>query len=66
MAILTATALLGCGRIFKGKAAGERAIAHLHDQYNQGRVEEIWKDADPGLPLLKDALSLKKEMDSKP
>ena len=25
-----------------------------------------WKEADPGLPLLKDALSLKKEMDSKP
>jgi eukaryotic-like serine/threonine-protein kinase len=27
---------------------------------------DAWKDADPGLPLLKDALSLKKEMDSKP
>ncbi len=25
-----------------------------------------WKDADPGLPLLKEALMLKKEMDSKP
>ncbi len=25
-----------------------------------------WKDADPGLPLLRDALQLKKEMDSKP
>ena len=25
-----------------------------------------WKEADPGLPLLKDALILKKEMDSKP
>jgi serine/threonine protein kinase/tetratricopeptide (TPR) repeat protein len=25
-----------------------------------------WKDADPGLPLLKDALQLKKKMDSKP
>jgi hypothetical protein len=24
-----------------------------------------WKDADPGLPLLKDALSPKKEIDSK-
>jgi tetratricopeptide (TPR) repeat protein/tRNA A-37 threonylcarbamoyl transferase component Bud32 len=27
---------------------------------------DVWKDADPGLPLLKDALNLKKEMDSKP
>ncbi len=27
---------------------------------------DAWKDADPGLPLLKDALSLKKVMDSKP
>jgi tetratricopeptide (TPR) repeat protein/predicted Ser/Thr protein kinase len=27
---------------------------------------DAWKDADPGLPLLKDALSLKKELDSKP
>jgi len=27
---------------------------------------DAWKDADPGLPLLKSALSLKKEMDSKP
>jgi eukaryotic-like serine/threonine-protein kinase len=27
---------------------------------------DAWKDADPGLPLLKNALSLKKEMDSKP
>jgi tetratricopeptide (TPR) repeat protein len=27
---------------------------------------DAWKDADPGLPLLKDALSLKKQMDSKP
>ncbi len=27
---------------------------------------DAWKDADPGLPLLKNALSLKHEMDSKP
>jgi serine/threonine protein kinase/tetratricopeptide (TPR) repeat protein len=27
---------------------------------------DAWKDADPGLPLLKGALRLKKEMDSKP
>jgi eukaryotic-like serine/threonine-protein kinase len=27
---------------------------------------DIWKDADPGLPLLEDAQSLRKEMDSKP
>jgi tetratricopeptide (TPR) repeat protein len=27
---------------------------------------DAWKDADPGLPLLKDALSLKKEMATKP
>ena len=27
---------------------------------------EAWKDADPGLPLLKEALSLRKEMDSQP
>jgi eukaryotic-like serine/threonine-protein kinase len=27
---------------------------------------DTWKDADPGLPLLEDAQSLRKEMDSKP
>jgi tetratricopeptide (TPR) repeat protein len=27
---------------------------------------DAWKDADPGLPLLKNALSLKHEMDAKP
>jgi serine/threonine protein kinase/tetratricopeptide (TPR) repeat protein len=27
---------------------------------------DAWKDADPGLPLLRDALRFKKEMDSKP
>ncbi len=47
IAILAATALIGCGKIFKGKAAAERAVAHFHDQYNQGNLEEIWKDADP-------------------
>jgi hypothetical protein len=47
VAILAAMALAGCGRIFKDKDVAEKAVAHFHDQYNQGQIEEIWKDADP-------------------
>ena len=39
--------LAGCGGMTKGKPAAERAVAHFHDLYCQGKLEDIWKDADP-------------------
>ena len=42
-----AIVLAGCGRLTKGKAAGEYAITHFHDLYNEGESEVIWKHADP-------------------
>ena len=41
-----ATALVGCGGITKGKAVAEKAIAQFHQSYNQGKLDEIWKEAD--------------------
>jgi serine/threonine protein kinase/tetratricopeptide (TPR) repeat protein len=43
-------------------AKGDRANAAK----NLDWFLDAWKDADPGLPLLKEALRLKNEMDSKP
>jgi Protein of unknown function (DUF4019) len=45
---LAAVGLFGCGGMIKGKPAAERAIAHFHNLYNEGKVDEIWTDADPG------------------
>ena len=47
MTILAATVLAGCGGVFNGKGAAETAIAHFHALYNQGNLDEIWKEADP-------------------
>jgi len=46
-AIFTATVLVACGGLAKGKAASETAIAHFHELYNQGKTEQIWKEASP-------------------
>ncbi len=43
-------------------AKGDKASAAKHLDW----FLDAWKDADPGLPLLKEALSLKHEMESKP
>jgi hypothetical protein len=37
--------LVGCGGLTKGKAASEVAIDHFHQQYSDGKFEEIWKEA---------------------
>jgi hypothetical protein len=43
------TVILGaCGRLSQAKARGEKAVANFHALYNQGKFEDIWKDADPG------------------
>ena len=44
---LLVTALAGCKGITEGKLAGERAVAHFHNLYNQGKLEDIWTEADP-------------------
>jgi hypothetical protein len=45
--ILLGVILAGCGGFTKGKPAAEKELAHFHDQYNEGKFEEIWKGADP-------------------
>jgi tetratricopeptide (TPR) repeat protein len=47
-------------RIYFSKGDKAKGVAHL-DWFL-----DAWKDADPGLPLLKDALNLKQEMNNKP
>ena len=46
LTILTAGLLLGCGGMTKGKPASEKAIVHFHDLYNQGKLDDIWKESD--------------------
>jgi hypothetical protein len=42
------TAALGaCGRVSQAKATGEKAVANFHAAYNQGKIGDIWKNADP-------------------
>jgi hypothetical protein len=45
--VLFAAALTGCGGFTQGKPAAERAVAHFHDLFNQGKLEGIWNQADP-------------------
>lgn len=45
--IFAAGFLSGCGKLTQGKAAGEKAVADFHALYNQDKVEDIWKEADP-------------------
>jgi tetratricopeptide (TPR) repeat protein len=47
-------------RIYLGKGDKTKASTQLD------RLLDSWKDADPGLPLLKNARKLKQEIDSKP
>ena len=47
-------------RIYLAKGDKTKASTQLD------RLLDSWKDADPGLPLLKDARKLKEEIDSKP
>src|SRR6266571_2552681 len=44
--ILAAVLLLSCGGMTKGKPASEKAIVHFHDLYNQGKLDDIWKESD--------------------
>ena len=45
--IFAASFLSGCGKLTQDKAEGEKAVADFHALYNQGKVEDIWKQADP-------------------
>jgi hypothetical protein len=45
--IFAASALTGCGKLTEGKAAGQKAVTDFHALYNEGKVEDIWKQADP-------------------
>jgi PBP1b-binding outer membrane lipoprotein LpoB len=45
--ILVATFLGGCQGLTEGKASSEKAIAHIHELYNMGKLEQIWQEADP-------------------
>ena len=45
--MLTAAVLFGCQGLTEGKESSENAIAHFQELYNQGNIEQIWKDADP-------------------
>jgi tetratricopeptide (TPR) repeat protein len=47
-------------RIYFVKGDKSKASAQLNP------LLDAWKDADPGLPLLKDALRLKKQIDGQP
>ena len=42
-----ATLLAGCGGITSGKAAAENGVAQFHAQYNLGKIDDIWDQADP-------------------
>lgn len=45
--LLLAAAWAGCGGFIKAKPAAERAIARFHELYNQGKLDDIWTEADP-------------------
>ena len=47
LAMLFGAALIGCGGFTKGKPAAEKAVTKFHELYNDGKLEEIWKAADP-------------------
>src|SRR5260221_3865976 len=41
-----ATLLAGCGAITSGKAAAAKAVAQFHAEYNLGKIDDIWDQAD--------------------
>jgi hypothetical protein len=47
LVMFVAATLVGCGGLTKGKAAAENAIAQFHTLYNQRKLDDIWKEADP-------------------
>jgi hypothetical protein len=38
---------IGCAGLARGKGAAEEAIGRFHELYNEGRLDDIWQDADP-------------------
>lgn len=40
-----ALSILGCGGLTGGKAAADKGIVKFHDQYNAGKVDDMWTDA---------------------
>lgn len=48
MSLVLMTMTFGaCGRLSQAKTTGEKAVANFHAAYNQGKIEDIWKNADP-------------------
>ena len=37
--------MVGCGGLTKGKGASEASIDHFHQQYSDGKLDDIWKEA---------------------
>lgn len=35
----------GCGNFVKGKAAAENSMARFHQQYSDGKLDDIWQEA---------------------
>jgi hypothetical protein len=46
LVMFVVAALVGCGGLTKSKAVAENAIAQFHTAYNEGKLDDIWKDAD--------------------
>jgi hypothetical protein len=42
-----AATLVSCGGFTKSKTAAENAIAQFHQLYNQRKLDDIWKEAEP-------------------
>jgi hypothetical protein len=45
LVILAATILVSCQGLTEGKASSEKAIAHFHELYNKGNLDQIWQEA---------------------
>jgi len=45
--VLMTVTLGACGRLSQAKATGEKAVVNFHAVYNQGKIENIWNNADP-------------------
>src|SRR5438105_417639 len=46
IAFLCAVLFVGCGGFTKGKPAAERAVVQFHNLYNEGKLDDIWKEAN--------------------
>src|SRR5437868_3324336 len=47
LAVFATVVLVGCGGMTKGKPAAEKAIAHFHNLFNEGKLDDIWNEASP-------------------